>query len=64
MINKNIKKILTQEKIKNLNLKTSLRPTDLSPETYYKITEFFEKKIKSSIFIDINYMLYLFKTII
>ena len=43
MINKNIKKILTQEKIKNLNLKTSLRPTDLSPETYYKITEFFEK---------------------
>ena len=43
MINKNIKKILTQEKIKILNLKTNLRPTDLSPETYYKITEFFEK---------------------
>ena len=29
--------------IKILNLKTNLRPTDLSPETYYKITEFFEK---------------------
>ncbi len=43
MINKNIKKILSQEKINEIsNLQINLRPTDLSPDTYYKITESFE----------------------
>ena len=44
MINKNIKKIFSKNKlnlIKDLNLK--LRPSDLSPEKYYEITELFEK---------------------
>ena len=43
MINKNIKKILSEKKvkkIKNLNLKK--RPAEIRPETYYKITEFYE----------------------
>ncbi len=44
MINKNIKKILDQDKIKKISgLKINLRPTDISPEIYYKITELFEK---------------------
>ena len=44
MINKNIKKILDQDKIKNISgLKINLRPSDISPEIYYKITELFEK---------------------
>jgi len=44
MINKNIKKILNTDQlnlIKNLDL--SSRPSNLKPETYYKITELFEK---------------------
>ncbi len=44
MINKNLKKILTKDKIssiKDLNLK--LRPSNLTPEKYYEITELFEK---------------------
>ena len=44
MINKSIKKILSQKKIhmiKDLNLNS--RPTDLSPELYYNITSLFEK---------------------
>ena len=43
MINKNIKKILSEEqinKIKNLNLKK--RPSEIQPEIYYKIAEFYE----------------------
>ena len=43
MINKNIKKILSDKKIneiKNLNLKK--RPSEIQPEIYYKIAEFFE----------------------
>jgi len=43
MINKNIKKILSEKKIKkikNLNLKK--RPSEIRPETYYNITEFYE----------------------
>jgi len=45
MINKNIKKILSDTEIKNIkNLKINLRPADLSPDLYYKITEFYEKK--------------------
>ena len=44
MINKSIKKILSQKKIhtiKDLNLNS--RPADLSPELYYNITSLFEK---------------------
>ena len=44
MINKNILKILTKkklEKIPELNLK--LRPENIPPEIYYKITELYEK---------------------
>ena len=45
MINKNIKKILTNNKIKDLkDLKVNLRPSDINPEVYYKITELYEKK--------------------
>ena len=45
MINKNIKKILSEKEIgeiDGLNLKS--RPSELNPDIYYKITEFFEKK--------------------
>ena len=43
MINKNIKKLLSKNKIKmigNLNLK--LRPSELKPEIFYRITELYE----------------------
>ena len=46
MINKNIKKLLSSEqirKISNLNLK--FRPSEISPELYYRITELYEAKI-------------------
>jgi len=44
MINKNIKKLLSPKKIiqiKDLNL--NLRPSEIKPQIYYKITELFEK---------------------
>ena len=44
MVNKNINKILKKDdvkKIKNLNL--NLRPSELKPEIYYKISEFIQK---------------------
>ena len=45
MINKNIQKILKKSEINTINdLNLSYRPSDLKPETYYKITELFEKK--------------------
>ena len=45
MINKNIKKILNEGDIKKIfNLGLNLRPTEINPDTYYKITELFEKK--------------------
>ncbi len=45
MINKTIKKILSKEKIAKIpKLKTSLRPSDLPPEFYFKVTELFEKR--------------------
>ena len=45
MINKNIKKILTENKIKDIqDLKLNLRPSEINPEVYYKITELYEKK--------------------
>ena len=44
MINKNIKKVLSQDKIKLIpDLKLNARPSALKPEIYYKITELFEK---------------------
>ena len=44
MINKSLKKILTDDQIKKIpNLKISLRPSEISPETYFKITELTEK---------------------
>ena len=45
MINKNLRKVLCDTKIKKISdLKMNLRPSDLQPEIYYKITELFEKK--------------------
>ena len=44
MINKNIKKIFKNEiknKIKYLNL--NLRPSEIEPKIYYKITKLYEK---------------------
>ena len=44
MINKNIKKILNLDKIKKIKgLKLNLRPSEIKPEIYYKITELYEK---------------------
>jgi len=44
MINKNIKKLLTQKQIKSLNqLNLKSRPSELKPEMYYKITKLYEK---------------------
>ena len=45
MINKNIRKILNKKEIKSINgLNLYSRPSEIEPETYYKITELFEKK--------------------
>ena len=45
MINKNLRKILSEQKIKMiLNLDQNKRPSELSPEFYYKITKLFEMK--------------------
>ena len=45
MVNKNIKKILTEKEIDQINgLEVDSRPSQLNPDIYYKITEFFEKK--------------------
>ena len=45
MINKNIKKILDDVNInKIIGAKLNLRPSEIKPEVYYKITEMFEKK--------------------
>ena len=45
MINKTIKKILNEPEIKSITrLKLNSRPSEIRPETYYKITELFEKK--------------------
>ena len=43
MINKNIKKILSKEKIKKIqNLDINLRPSEIKPDIFYKITELYE----------------------
>ena len=45
MINKTIKKILNDQDIKSINgLKLNSRQSEIKPETYYRITELFEKK--------------------
>ena len=45
MINKNIQKILNKNEIKNIpGLNLMKRPSEIKPENFYKITEFFEKK--------------------
>ena len=45
MVNKSLKKILNSDEInKILDLKMNLRPSELKPDIYYKITELFEKK--------------------
>ena len=44
MINKSIKKILMKKIVNIPNLKLHLRPSNLKPEIYYKITELFESK--------------------
>ena len=44
MINKNIKKIFNNHQLSSINnLDLSSRPSNLRPEKYYEITEFFEK---------------------
>ena len=45
MINKNLKKLLNQSDIEKIpNIKFNLRPSEICPEIYYKITELYEKK--------------------
>ena len=45
MINKNIKKILSPEEINQIQgIKMNLRPSEIKPDIYYKITEIFEGK--------------------
>ena len=45
MINKNIKKLLTNIKINKIdNLNINSRPSEIKPEIYYKITELYEEK--------------------
>ena len=44
MINKSLRKILKEKEIKKIKeIKTNLRPADLKPEIYYKITELYEQ---------------------
>ena len=44
MINKNIRKLFGNKKIKNISgLEGNLRPSEIRPEIYYKITEIYEK---------------------
>ena len=44
MINKSIKKLICTKKLKKIkNLKLSLRPSEIKPEIYYKITELIER---------------------
>jgi 16S rRNA (adenine1518-N6/adenine1519-N6)-dimethyltransferase len=45
MINKNIKKILNKDEINLIkDIKMHMRPSEVNPNIYYKITEIFEKK--------------------
>ena len=61
MINKNIRKILTQDQINSIkSLNLNLRPSEIKPEIYYKITQICQN-IRVTSFINLNYFLYLFK---
>ena len=45
MINKNLKKILNDEEINSIkDIRMNMRPSEIKPEIYYRITEIFEKK--------------------
>jgi len=45
MINKNLKKILNDEEISNIkDIRMNMRPSEIKPEIYYRITEIFEKR--------------------
>ena len=45
MINKNLKKILNSNEIASLTeIKLNMRPTEIKPEIYYKITEIIERR--------------------
>ena len=45
MINKPIRKLLSIKCLTQLtNLNTKLRPSEITPEIYYKITELYEKR--------------------
>ena len=45
MINKNLKKILNLNEIASLTeIKLNMRPTEIKPEIYYKITEIIERR--------------------
>ena len=45
MVNKSLKKILNSDEInKIIGLKMNLRPSELKPDIYYKITELFERE--------------------
>ena len=44
MINKNIKKLFTKNEIEEIeSLKLNFRPSEVSPNLYYKITELYER---------------------
>ena len=45
MINKKVKSILNENEIKSIkDLKLNLRPSEIKPDVYYKISEYFERK--------------------
>ena len=45
MINKNLKKVLNKKKIEKIPfLNTNLRPSEIKPEVYFKITEIYEEE--------------------
>ena len=45
MINKNIKKVLSEKDILLINnLKLNSRPTEIAPEIFYKIAKLYEKR--------------------
>jgi hypothetical protein len=44
MINKSVKKLFNKDNVeKILDIKLNLRPSDIKPEIYYKITQLYEK---------------------
>ena len=54
MINKNIRKILNEKEIKSLKaLRLNIRPGEIKPEIYYKITEIFERKMSLQLYMSL-----------